>query len=54
MQRSQNTHAYVNAGFLFKLNKDNKHQITQQPNIVFGGINSNFVCIPCDLDNNFS
>ncbi|XP_043523035.1 xanthine dehydrogenase/oxidase-like isoform X2 [Frieseomelitta varia] len=41
MQRAQNAHAHVNAGFLFKLNGAGK--VLEQPNIIFGGINKNFL-----------
>lgn len=41
MPRAQNAHAHVNAGFLFKLNGAGK--VLEQPNIIFGGINKNFV-----------
>ncbi|XP_065166258.1 uncharacterized protein [Atheta coriaria] len=40
MPKSQNAHAHVNAGFLFKLNADN---VVEQANICFGGINPTFV-----------
>ncbi|KAF6204371.1 hypothetical protein GE061_002712 [Apolygus lucorum] len=42
MPRAQNAHAYVNAGFLFKLDKSN-FTVMEKPNIVFGGISSKFV-----------
>lgn len=45
MPRAQNAHAYVNAGFLFKVDKKNKFKVLEKPNIVFGGINSTFVSI---------
>ncbi|XP_054281347.1 uncharacterized protein LOC128999016 [Macrosteles quadrilineatus] len=41
--RAQNAHAYVNAGFLFKVDKKNKYKILEKPNIVFGGITPGFV-----------
>ncbi|RZF32561.1 hypothetical protein LSTR_LSTR006556 [Laodelphax striatellus] len=37
--RAQNAHAYVNAGFLLKLNKNDKLRVLDKPRIVFGGIN---------------
>lgn len=43
MPRTQNVHAYVNAGFCFKLNKEAKFTVLQTPTIVFGGISSSFV-----------
>ncbi|XP_039288989.1 xanthine dehydrogenase isoform X2 [Nilaparvata lugens] len=43
MPRAQNAHAYVNAGFLFKLDKNDKFKVLEKPRIVFGGINPNFV-----------
>jgi hypothetical protein len=39
--RAQNSYAHVNAGFLFKL--DNNGKVLEKPNIIFGGINNNFV-----------
>ena len=41
MPRSQNAHALVNAGFLFKL--DNNGNVLKRPNIIFGGIRPDFV-----------
>lgn len=41
MPRAQNAHAYVNAGFLFKL--DGGGKVLEKPNIIFGGINPNFL-----------
>ena len=41
MPRAQNAHAYVNAGFCFKL--DEKTRVLERPNIIFGGINPDFV-----------
>lgn len=43
MPRTQNVHAYVNAGFCFKVNKELKFMVEQKPTIVFGGISSTFV-----------
>lgn len=43
MSRAQNTHAYVNAGFLFKVDKKNNFNVLEKPTIVFGNINSGFV-----------
>ncbi|XP_008214986.2 indole-3-acetaldehyde oxidase [Nasonia vitripennis] len=40
MPRAQNAHAIVNAGFLFRL--DDKTQVLEQPNIIFGGISAKF------------
>ncbi|XP_018397763.1 PREDICTED: xanthine dehydrogenase 2-like, partial [Cyphomyrmex costatus] len=40
MPRAQNARAHVNAGFLFKLDADDK--VLEQPNIIFGGINKDF------------
>ena len=39
--RSQNAHAYVNAGFRFKVSKT--FEILEQPSIVIGGINGKLV-----------
>jgi len=46
MPRAQNAHAYVNAGFLFQVQKDTKGRVLKKPTIVYGGINCNFVSIP--------
>ncbi|XP_046679837.1 probable aldehyde oxidase 4 isoform X1 [Homalodisca vitripennis] len=43
MPRSQNAHAYVNAGFLFKVDKKDNFKVLEKPNIVFGGITPEFV-----------
>merc|ERR1719494_907184 len=43
MPRSSNAHAYVNAGFLALVDKQNNFRIEQKPTIVFGGINSTFI-----------
>ncbi|XP_063225147.1 uncharacterized protein LOC134532557 [Bacillus rossius redtenbacheri] len=43
MSRAQNTHANVNAGFLFKLSEDDSGKLTQKPTVVFGHITSEFV-----------
>lgn len=55
MPRAQNAHAYVNAGFLFKVDKKDKYRVMEKPNIVFGGISPAFVStlfkdllLPCD------
>ncbi|KAJ8719964.1 hypothetical protein PYW07_012007 [Mythimna separata] len=40
MPRSQNAHAIVNSGFLFKLTPDN---LVQQARIVFGGLSPTFI-----------
>lgn len=42
MPRSQNAHAYVNAGFKFDIDPSSK-SVTTLPNMVFGGINETFV-----------
>ncbi|XP_018394514.1 PREDICTED: xanthine dehydrogenase/oxidase-like [Cyphomyrmex costatus] len=41
MPRAQNAHAHVNAGFLFKL--DGGGKVLEKPNIIFGGINKQFL-----------
>lgn len=41
MPRAQNSHALVNAGFLFKLDKAGK--VLEKPNIIYGGIRPDFV-----------
>ncbi|ODN05821.1 Indole-3-acetaldehyde oxidase [Orchesella cincta] len=41
-RRYQNAHAYVNAGFLLKVNKTDK-TIEERPRIVYGGISSSFI-----------
>ncbi|XP_034939273.1 xanthine dehydrogenase 1-like [Chelonus insularis] len=41
MPRAQNAHAHVNAGFLFKL--DSNGMVLEKPNIIFGGIRSDFL-----------
>jgi xanthine dehydrogenase/oxidase len=46
MPRAQNAHAYVNAGFLFQLQKGTKGRVLKKPTIVYGGINPYFVSIP--------
>ncbi|RZF35840.1 hypothetical protein LSTR_LSTR008946 [Laodelphax striatellus] len=42
MPRAQNAHAYVNAGFLFKLHDKDKFRVLERPRIVIGGINPDF------------
>ena len=42
MPRSSNAHAYVNAGFMAKVDQDNNFLISGKPSIVFGGISSTF------------
>jgi len=42
-RRFQNAHAYVNAGFLMKVDPKRNFSIREKPTIVFGGINSDFV-----------
>jgi hypothetical protein len=41
MPGAQNSHAHVNAGFLFKL--DGGGKLLERPNIIIGGINPDFV-----------
>ncbi|KAG5346431.1 XDH dehydrogenase, partial [Acromyrmex charruanus] len=41
MPRAQNACAHVNAGFLFKL--DDNGEVLELPNIIFGGIDTNFL-----------
>lgn len=41
MKRAQNTHAYVNATFLFEFTSDNK--TIKRCNLCFGGINEHFI-----------
>ncbi|PNF21140.1 hypothetical protein B7P43_G05076, partial [Cryptotermes secundus] len=43
MPRAQNAHAYVNAGFLFKINVNDSGKVLAKPTIVFGGINPEFI-----------
>lgn len=43
MPRAQNAHAYVNAAFLVKVDKNDKFRILERPTIAFGGITSQFV-----------
>ncbi|XP_068085795.1 uncharacterized protein [Anabrus simplex] len=43
MPRAQNAHAYVNAGFMFKLKKTYKGEVIEKPNIIYGGINAEFL-----------
>lgn len=43
MPRAQNSHALVNAGFLFKFDKIGK--ILDRPNMIYGGIKPDFVRI---------
>jgi len=45
MPRAQNAHAYVNAGFLFRMNVHNGGKVLTKPTIVYGGINPQFVSI---------
>ena len=42
MPRSQNAHAYVNAGFFMKID-DKTKQVAEGPRILFGGIGRNFL-----------
>ncbi|KAJ8675993.1 hypothetical protein QAD02_011779, partial [Eretmocerus hayati] len=41
MPRAQNAHALVNAGFLFRVDKEGK--ILEEPNVIFGGIRPDFL-----------
>ena len=41
MPRSQNSHAYINAGFRFAIDKS--YNVTSTPSIVFGGVSGTFV-----------
>jgi len=43
MPRSTNAHAYVNAGFLARVDPTMNYQILERPRLVFGGIATNFV-----------
>ncbi|KAG8313195.1 hypothetical protein J6590_006753 [Homalodisca vitripennis] len=43
MPRTKNAYAYVNAGFLFKVDKEAKFRVLEKPSIVFGGISPTFV-----------
>ncbi|XP_049943149.1 uncharacterized protein LOC126419914 [Schistocerca serialis cubense] len=43
MPRAQNAHAYVNAGFLFKLDMKNVGKVISKPRIVFGGISHDLI-----------
>jgi xanthine dehydrogenase/oxidase len=43
MPRAQNAHAYVNAGFLFKISMNDGGKVLAKPSIVYGGINPLFV-----------
>jgi hypothetical protein len=45
MPRAQNAHAYVNAGFLFKMSMNDNGKVLAKPTIVYGGINPEFVSI---------
>lgn len=42
MPRYQNVHALVNAGFLFRINRQN-YLVEERPVIVYGHINDKFV-----------
>lgn len=41
MPRAQNAHALVNAGFLFKIDKNGF--VLDKPNVIYGGIRPDFV-----------
>ena len=43
MPRSTNAHAYINAGFLTFVDKEDNFKIQGKPTIVFGGVNSTFM-----------
>ncbi|KAL1140403.1 hypothetical protein AAG570_000335 [Ranatra chinensis] len=43
MPRAQNAHAYVNAGFMVKVDKKDKFRVTERPTILFGGISPLFL-----------
>ena len=43
MPRAQNAHAYVNAGFLFRMKVNDGGKVLGKPTIVYGGINPQFV-----------
>ncbi|KAF6204368.1 hypothetical protein GE061_002709 [Apolygus lucorum] len=43
MPRAQNAHAYVNAGFLVKVDKKSGYKVLEKPRIIFGGIQPKFV-----------
>jgi xanthine dehydrogenase/oxidase len=53
MPRAQNAHAYVNAGFLFKINVSDSGKVLTKPTIVFGGINPEFVSIITNTSGNY-
>jgi len=42
-RRYQNAHAYVNAGFLFKVDPAKNYLVLEKPRIVYGGIHPKFV-----------
>ena len=42
-RRYQNAHAYVNAGFLLKVDVAQNYKVLETPRIVYGGINPKFV-----------
>ncbi|XP_060068194.1 uncharacterized protein LOC132548355 isoform X2 [Ylistrum balloti] len=41
-KRTQNAHAYVNAGIRMRLDSKNKYQVKEKPTLVFGGISATF------------
>ena len=43
MPRSQNSHAYINAGFRFNIDAANAYTVTSTPSMVFGGVSATFV-----------
>ncbi|RZF35328.1 hypothetical protein LSTR_LSTR003768 [Laodelphax striatellus] len=42
-KRTQNAISYVNAGFLFQLDREKKCRVMSKPSIVFGGISKTFI-----------
>ncbi|XP_067011294.2 xanthine dehydrogenase/oxidase [Anabrus simplex] len=43
MPRAQNAHAYVNAGFMFRMTVQNHGTVLEYPTIVYGGIHPQFI-----------
>lgn len=41
-RRFQNAHAYVNAGFLIRVNPKDNFKVMEKPRILYGGINPTF------------
>jgi len=48
-RRYQNAHAYVNAGFLFKVDSKRNFSVRDKPSICFGGITPDFVSYNFDV-----